>query len=107
MCLLPLLRHLHLHTLTHARSLTHAGRAHGFGLEVGSKAELVLALSVLATSPGTNLVCNGIKDLEYMELVGVFVCVCACACVCGGVSNLPAGLHGFIHASVMEFMSPP
>lgn len=47
-----------------------AGKPHGFGLEVGSKAELVMVMSQLAgRPPGTNLVCNGYKDAEYMELV--------------------------------------
>ena len=47
-----------------------AGEPHGFGLEVGSKAELVMVMSQLAgRPPGTNLVCNGYKDAEYMELV--------------------------------------
>lgn len=59
------------------------GRQWGFGLEVGSKAELILAMSVIAESDllyrdfnGTDcsfaahlLVCNGYKDAEYMELV--------------------------------------
>lgn len=48
-----------------------AGEPHGFGLEVGSKAELVMVIAQLAGRPhGTNLVCNGYKDSEYMELVG-------------------------------------
>lgn len=50
------------------------GAPHGFGLEVGSKAELVLVMAQLAGAaaarPGINLVCNGYKDAEYMELVG-------------------------------------
>ena len=61
------------------------GRPYGFGLEVGSKAELLLAMSIAAEaellrSPGSVggadaeavqplLVCNGYKDAEYMELV--------------------------------------
>ncbi|KAL4430340.1 hypothetical protein ABPG77_002146 [Micractinium sp. CCAP 211/92] len=46
------------------------GEPYGFGLEVGSKAELVMVMSQLAGRPaGTNLVCNGYKDSEYMELV--------------------------------------
>lgn len=42
---------------------------YGFGLEAGSKAELMLAMSMLCHYPGSNLVCNGYKDAEYMELV--------------------------------------
>lgn len=41
----------------------------GFGLEAGSKAELMLATSMLCKFPGSLLVCNGYKDAEYMELV--------------------------------------
>ncbi|KAL6770165.1 hypothetical protein ACKKBG_A33855 [Auxenochlorella protothecoides x Auxenochlorella symbiontica] len=43
---------------------------HGLGLEVGSKAELTMALSMipLPASPAFNLICNGCKDAEYMEL---------------------------------------
>ena len=52
------------------------GRPHGFGLEVGSKAELVLAAAALAEvdAAGTLLVCNGYKDAEYMELVCLAMC---------------------------------
>lgn len=38
-------------------------------LQVGSKAELAMVMSVLAGQPGCNLICNGYKDAEYMELV--------------------------------------
>ena len=54
------------------RAVVECGQSYGFGLEVGSKAELVMAAAVLAQSGsaavGTLLVCNGYKDLEYMEL---------------------------------------
>ncbi|KAI3425248.1 hypothetical protein D9Q98_009016 [Chlorella vulgaris] len=58
----------------HDKALIEAVVKHGapfnFGLEVGSKAELVMAMSQLAgRPPGTHLVCNGFKDAEYMELV--------------------------------------
>ena len=48
------------------------GAPHDFGLEVGSKAELVMVMARLAGTGrrGVNLVCNGFKDAEYMELVG-------------------------------------
>ena len=36
------------------------------GLEAGSKAELVVALSM--ASPGATIVCNGYKDMNYMRL---------------------------------------
>ncbi|GBF89380.1 arginine decarboxylase [Raphidocelis subcapitata] len=51
------------------RSIIKHGEKYGFGLEAGSKAELAMVMSVLAPHPGSILVCNGIKDAEYMELV--------------------------------------
>lgn len=58
----------------HSRELLQSILSYGqktchFGLEAGSKAELVLAMSMLAKYPGSTLVCNGYKDREYMELV--------------------------------------
>ncbi|KAK9830421.1 hypothetical protein WJX72_011676 [[Myrmecia] bisecta] len=50
-------------------SILQCGQKFGFGLEVGSKAELLMAMSLLAKYPGTNMICNGYKDAEYMELV--------------------------------------
>ncbi len=47
-------------------SLVRFGRRHGFGLEAGSKPELMIALALLDT-PGALLVCNGYKDREYLE----------------------------------------
>ncbi|KAK9843109.1 hypothetical protein WJX74_007147 [Apatococcus lobatus] len=44
------------------------GQKMGFGLEAGSKPELLMALALLAKHPGSNLICNGYKDAEYMEL---------------------------------------
>ena len=48
---------------------------------MGSKAELAMVMSILASHPGANLVCNGIKDAEYMELVGRLLLCCVCVCV--------------------------
>ncbi|MEA5572606.1 biosynthetic arginine decarboxylase [Calothrix sp. UHCC 0171] len=42
------------------------GKPHQFGLEAGSKPELMIALALLDT-PGALLVCNGYKDREYVE----------------------------------------
>jgi arginine decarboxylase len=42
------------------------GRPWGFGLEVGSKAELLIALATMKDSEGL-IVCNGYKDLHYIE----------------------------------------
>jgi arginine decarboxylase len=63
-------------------SVVEFGAPFSFGLEVGSKAELVLAAAALcsaaggeaptpppsATRPPSLLVCNGYKDAEYMEM---------------------------------------
>jgi arginine decarboxylase len=42
------------------------GRAWSFGLEAGSKPELLIALATMERSDGL-LVCNGYKDLKYIE----------------------------------------
>ncbi len=47
-------------------SLVKFGERHQFGLEAGSKPELMIALASLKT-PGALLVCNGYKDREYIE----------------------------------------
>jgi arginine decarboxylase len=43
------------------------GERHGFGFEVGSKAELLIAM---AHNPGSEsaLICNGVKDEEFIQL---------------------------------------
>lgn len=46
--------------------LVRFGRPHQFGLEAGSKPELMIALATLKT-PGALLICNGYKDREYVE----------------------------------------
>lgn len=46
--------------------LVRFGRPHQFGLEAGSKPELMIALAMLDT-PGALLICNGYKDREYVE----------------------------------------
>ena len=47
--------------------LVQFGQADRFGLEAGSKPELIVALAVLDT-PGALLICNGYKDREYIEM---------------------------------------
>jgi len=47
-------------------TLVRFGQRHQFGLEAGSKPELLIALATLNT-PGALLVCNGYKDREYLE----------------------------------------
>ncbi|MBE9249010.1 biosynthetic arginine decarboxylase [Dolichospermum sp. LEGE 00240] len=46
--------------------LVRFGKPHQFGLEAGSKPELMIALALLDT-PGSLLICNGYKDREYIE----------------------------------------
>ena len=47
--------------------ITSYGLEHGHGLEAGSKAELLAALTYL-DQPGALLVCNGYKDPEFVKL---------------------------------------
>jgi arginine decarboxylase-like protein len=51
------------------KGVLEAGQRTGFGLEAGSKPELMLAMSLLCDYPDSLLICNGYKDAEYMELV--------------------------------------
>ncbi len=46
--------------------LVRFGKPHQFGLEAGSKPELMIGLALLDT-PGALLICNGYKDREYVE----------------------------------------
>ncbi|WP_041698742.1 biosynthetic arginine decarboxylase [Thalassoporum mexicanum] len=46
--------------------LTKFGQPFQFGLEAGSKPELLIAIATLKT-PGALLICNGYKDREYVE----------------------------------------
>ncbi len=48
-------------------TLVRSGREHRFGLEVGSKAELCLALT-MQLHPESLLICNGFKDDDYLLL---------------------------------------
>ena len=43
------------------------GESHGFGLEVGSKAELLIAMAHNLTAEAA-LICNGVKDEEFIRL---------------------------------------
>ncbi|MGI0487869.1 biosynthetic arginine decarboxylase [Pantanalinema rosaneae CENA516] len=47
-------------------ALVRFGKPYQFGLEAGSKPELMIALATL-TTPGALLICNGYKDREYIE----------------------------------------
>jgi arginine decarboxylase len=46
--------------------LVRFGKSHLFGLEAGSKAELMIVLAMLDT-PDALVICNGYKDKEYIE----------------------------------------
>jgi arginine decarboxylase len=46
-----------------------AGAAFGFGLEVGSKPELLVVLSMTEDSSDRVIICNGFKDDSYIETV--------------------------------------
>ena len=45
------------------------GKAFGFGLEVGSKPELLAVMSITEDAPDRLVVCNGFKDESYIEAV--------------------------------------
>ena len=45
------------------------GREFGFGLEVGSKPELLAVMSITEDAPDRIVVCNGFKDASYIEAV--------------------------------------
>jgi arginine decarboxylase len=47
-------------------ALVQFGKPYQFGLEAGSKPELLIALAEL-TTPGALTICNGYKDREYIE----------------------------------------
>src|SRR5207244_11613718 len=45
------------------------GKEFGFGLEVGSKPELLAVMSITENAPDRIVVCNGFKDDSYIEAV--------------------------------------
>ncbi|MEM9416392.1 MAG: biosynthetic arginine decarboxylase [Planctomycetota bacterium] len=49
-------------------SMVELGRSHGFGLEAGSKPEL-LAVMAMVDDPDTPIICNGFKDRQFIEAV--------------------------------------
>jgi arginine decarboxylase len=49
-------------------AITGFGKKYGMGLEVGSKPELVAAIS-LSTGNGIPIICNGYKDTEFIETI--------------------------------------
>lgn len=52
-------------------TILESGANFGWGLEVGSKPELLMAMTLLGQAPGSLLICNGYKDQEYIELVSI------------------------------------
>ena len=50
-----------------AKRILTRGASHHFGLEVGTKAELIEAMSLIK-DPDACLICNGYKDAEYIHL---------------------------------------
>lgn len=48
-------------------AITRAGQAYHYGLEAGSKAELIAALGYMH-DPDAYIVCNGYKDAEFIDL---------------------------------------
>ena len=49
-------------------AITNFGKKYGIGLEIGSKPELVAAIS-LSTGNSLPIICNGYKDTEFIETV--------------------------------------
>jgi arginine decarboxylase len=49
-------------------AIAHFGKKYNIGLEVGSKPELVAAIS-FSTGSGLPIICNGYKDTEFIETV--------------------------------------
>ena len=47
----------------------HFGKPHGFGVEAGSKPELLAVLALTNGSGNTPIICNGFKDDEYIKMV--------------------------------------
>ena len=49
--------------------IAQCGRGLGFGMEVGSKPELLAVMAMTASNPNQLIVCNGFKDAQYIEAV--------------------------------------
>lgn len=52
---------------TVVEDIERAGRMFGFGLEVGSKPELLAVLALTADQPDRLVICNGFKEARYVE----------------------------------------
>ena len=53
------------------KDIVQSGKNHRFGLEVGSKPELLIALSLIS-NPESLIICNGFKDKPYIEMALMF-----------------------------------
>jgi arginine decarboxylase len=49
------------------KEIEHCGRRHGFGLEVGSKPELIAVMGLTVEHPDRLIVCNGFKEERYVR----------------------------------------
>jgi arginine decarboxylase len=49
--------------------IAHFGHELGFGLEVGSKPELLAVMAMTVKAPDQIIICNGFKDAQYIEAV--------------------------------------
>jgi len=49
------------------RQVEHLGRRHGFGLEVGSKPELLAVMALTVDHPERLIICNGFKEQRYVD----------------------------------------
>ena len=49
--------------------LSEFGKTHGFGLEVGSKPELLAVMAMTGGQTEQPIICNGFKDAKYIEAV--------------------------------------
>ena len=53
------------------KDIVHSSQNHHFGLEVGSKPELLIALSLISNKDSL-IICNGFKDKPYIEMALMF-----------------------------------
>ncbi len=65
-CVYPIKVNQQRHVLEEIRNI---GGPLGFGLEAGSKPELLAVLGMTVDNPGMPIVCNGFKDSEFLEMV--------------------------------------
>ncbi len=65
-CVYPIKVNQQRHVVEH---ILRSGTPYGFGLEAGSKPELLAVLGLTAGSPTVPIVCNGFKDSEFIETV--------------------------------------